>query len=260
MDWALKKCVILDMDGTIYLGHIPIAGAVGFIRERWQDLDFFFCSNNTSKSPQSYVDKLRGMGIPAQPEHLLSPVTPLVDFLREGGIRRAYPVGNADFRKDLSGRMPELTLTEDAAQAVILAYDTELTYEKLARSALLLQKPEVLFLATHPDVVCPSPEGPLPDAGSMASLYATATGRRPQRIFGKPDPAILAPLLRRYRREEMVMVGDRLSTDKRLAENAGIDFVLVLSGEAGPDDLRKEERRPALVLADLGEARRFWPH
>lgn len=82
MDWSRKRCVVLDMDGTVYLGHIPIKGAVGFIQNHWRDLDFFFLSNNTSKSPQTYVDKLNGMGIPARGELLLSPVTPLVDFLR----------------------------------------------------------------------------------------------------------------------------------------------------------------------------------
>lgn len=254
IDWSRKRCVVLDMDGTVYLGHIPIPGAVDFIRRHWDDLDFYFLSNNTSKSPQTYVDKLNGMGIPARLELLLSPVTPLVDFLRKNGISRAYAVGNRDFQRDLLKRMPELTLGEEGAQAVILAYDTELTYEKLARSALLLQKPEVLFLATHPDLVCPSPEGPLPDVGSMIALYATATGRRPQYIFGKPDPAVLAPLLARYDRKDMIMVGDRLSTDKKLAENAGIDFALVLSGEATREDLAREERQPTVVLEDLGHA------
>lgn len=255
MDFARKRCVVLDMDGTVYLGHIPIEGAVDFIRRHWNDLDFYFLSNNTSKSPATYVDKLNGMGIPAAAELLLSPVTPLVSYLREKGISRVYPVGNADFRADLQKRMPGLTFADEGAQAVVLAYDTELTYEKLARSALLLQKPEVLFLATHPDLVCPSPEGPLPDVGSMLALYRTATGREPARIFGKPDPAVLAPLLARYRPEEMVMVGDRLSTDKKLAENAGIDFALVLSGEATLEDLAREERQPAVVLRHLGCAR-----
>lgn len=54
------------------------------------------------------------------------------------------------------------------------------------------------------------------------------------------------------------MVGDRLSTDKKLAENAGIDFILVLSGEATREDLAKEERQPTLVLEDLGQAERDW--
>lgn len=251
-NWASKRCAILDMDGTVYVGHIPIEGAVRFIQDRWNDLDFYFLSNNTSKSPQTYISRLNSMGIPARLEQLLSPVTPMVDYLRKNNIRRVYPVGNRDFQTDLKTRMPEIELDHDGAQAVILAYDTELNYEKLARSALLLQKPETLFLATHPDLVCPSPEGPLPDVGSFIELYHTATGRRPQLIFGKPDPAVLAPLLGRYEPREMIMVGDRLSTDKKLAENAGIDFALVLSGEATLEDLAKEERMPRVVLPHLG--------
>ena len=134
--------------------------------------------------------------------------------------------------------MPELNVLDygvsEGAEAVVLAYDTELTYEKLTHAALLLQNPEVAYLATHPDLVCPSPQGPLPDAGSFMSLFETATGRRPQHIFGKPDPAVLGTLLQSYDRKDMVMVGDRLSTDKKLAENAGIDFILVLSQAQRP--------------------------
>lgn len=252
MDWSQKRCIVLDMDGTIYLGDKPIEGAVRFIQDHWEDTDFYFLSNNTSKSPQTYVDKLNRMGIKAKRQQLLSPVEPLVDFLRANKIHTIYPVGNRDFQKDLKERMPELNFAEKDAQAVVLAYDTELDYHKLSRSALLLQNPNILFLATHPDLVCPSPEGPLPDVGSFIELYHTATGRRPQHIFGKPDPAVLAPLLAKYPKEQMIMVGDRLSTDKKLAENSGIDFALVLSGEAKKEDLLQEERQPTVVLPDLG--------
>lgn len=255
LDWSGKRCIALDMDGTIYLGHIPITGAVNFIRSHWHETDFYFLSNNTSKSLATYVERLNSMGIAATPEHLLSPLTPLADYLTANGINRIYPVGNRDFQKDLLTRMPGLIFGAEGAQAVVLAYDTELDYKKLSESALLLQKPEVLYLATHPDLVCPSPGGPLPDVGSFIELYATATGRRPQRIFGKPDAAVLAPLLARYRPEDMIMVGDRLSTDKKLAENAGIDFALVLSGEATLEDAAKEKRQPRVILPDLGHAR-----
>lgn len=256
-----KKCFILDMDGTVYMGDIPIAGTVNFILQHWKDIDFFFLSNNTSKSPESYVRKLRKMGIPVSTQQLLSPVVPLVDFLRGQSIGTAYVVGNTDFKIHLAQSMPELCQSAENAQAIILAYDTELTYEKLATSALLLQqqtsegKNKVLFLATHPDLVCPSPEGPLPDVGSFLALYEIATGRRPQHIFGKPDATVLAPLLLRYDRQEMVMVGDRLSTDKKLAENAGIDFILVLSGEAKREDLQGHSFLPRAVLQHLGELR-----
>ena len=258
MRWSDKKCVVLDMDGTVYLGNVPIEGAVSFIRRRWTDLDFFFLSNNTSKSLDTYVKKLNGMGIPASKEIIITPIIPLVDFLQQNKFRRAYVVGNKDFCNELHQRMPELEQTDEKAQAVILAYDTELTYAKLACSALLLQRPEVMFLATHPDLVCPSPDGPLPDVGSMLNLYETSTGRRPQHIFGKPDPQILSPLLKRYAKNEMIMVGDRLSTDKKLAENAGIDFALVLSGEATRETLQLEVRKPTVVLEHLGQAEDIW--
>lgn len=254
-----KRCYVLDLDGTVYLGDRPIPGAVDFVRRHWEDADFHFLSNNTSKGPETYLRKLAGLGIPARADQLLSPVTPLTEFLRAEGIRSAFLVGNADFRAHMRAVMPELEQAGEAdpAQAVILAYDTELTYAKLARSAILLQDPEVRFLATHPDLVCPSPEGPLPDVGSMLAMYEKATGRRPERIFGKPDPVLLAPLLRRYAKADMVMAGDRLSTDKLLAENAGIEFILVLSGEARLEDLPGLERRPDYVCADLGEFERF---
>lgn len=251
-----KKCFVLDLDGTVYLGDVPIQGTLDFILRHWDRTDFHFLSNNTSKSPSSYVNKLNRLGIPATLEQILSPVTPLVAHLRAVGIRTVYPVGNRDFVACLRERMPELELLEPSssacAEAVVLAYDTELTYEKLSHSALLLQRSEVAFLATHPDLVCPSPQGPLPDVGSFLALYETATGRRPEHIFGKPDPAVLEPLLARYNRKDMVMVGDRLSTDKRLAENAGIDFILVLSGEATRADLPGLERQPTCVVSDLG--------
>lgn len=255
LNWINKKCIVLDMDGTVYLGSIPIEGAVKFIKHHWNETNFYFLSNNTSKSPDTYIKKLNGMGIPASLNLLLSPVSPLVEFLRKNNITKVYPVGNNDFQTDLKQRMPEIEFTYENAQAVVLAYDTDLTYEKLSKSALLLQNSDILFLATHPDLVCPSPEGPLPDVGSFIKLYETATGRVPQFIFGKPDPAVLSPLLNKYDKKDMIMVGDRLSTDKKLAENAGIDFCLVLSGEAKLEDLKNSPPEPAVILNNLGEAK-----
>jgi Predicted sugar phosphatases of the HAD superfamily len=253
MAYLQKKCFVLDMDGTVYLGNIPIQGAVRFIIDHWDDLDFYFLSNNTSKGPGTYLKKLGSMGIPATRERILSPTEPLVEYLCAEGIDCAFLVGNRDYAETLARAMPELRFSATDAQAVILAYDTELTYEKLTVSAHLLQNPAVRYFATHPDLVCPDPAGPLPDVGSFIALFEKAVGRVPEKIFGKPDPYILSPLMNRYAREEMVMVGDRLSTDKKLAENAGIDFVLVLSGEARLEDLAHEAVQPWRVVEDLGE-------
>ncbi|MFR0873933.1 MAG: HAD hydrolase-like protein [Bilophila wadsworthia] len=251
-----KKCFVLDLDGTVYLGDIPIQETVDFILRHWDTIDFHFLSNNTSKAPTTYVNKLTRMGIPATLDRILSPVTPLIAHLRGNGIRTVYPVGNRDFVACLRERMPELNVLDygvsEGAEAVVLAYDTELTYESSPTRPCCCK---IRKSPTSPRTgsVCPSPQGPLPDAGSFMSLFETATGRRPQHIFGKPDPAVLGTLLQSYDRKDMVMVGDRLSTDKKLAENAGIDFILVLSGEAKLSDLPGLERQPTLVVDNLGQ-------
>ena len=248
-----KKCFIFDLDGTVYLGDEPIHGTVDFIRRNMAHREIYFLTNNTSKNLGDYVRKLARIGIETGVERILSPLLPLADYLEAEGIERLYPVGNASFQAYLKQRLPGIEFTAGAhCQAVVLGYDTELTYAKLADSCLLLQRPEIRFLSTHPDLVCPSPQGPLPDAGSFVKLYEAATGRLPEIVFGKPNTLILSPLLKRFQPDEMVMVGDRLSTDKRLAENAGIDFILVLSGEAKREDLLKQIRQPSLVVDHLG--------
>ena len=253
MDINNKKCFVFDLDGTVYLGDRPIPGTIDFIRRNLPRREIFFLTNNTSKNLDDYVEKLAGFEIHVGLERILSPLLPLVDYLKDQGIRRLYPVGNASFQAYLKERLPDVVFTSgDDCQAVVLAYDTELTYRKLAESCLLLQRPEVRFLSTHPDMVCPSAKGPLPDTGSFVRLYEGATGRLPEVVFGKPNTIVLSPLLARFRQDDMVMVGDRLTTDKVLAENAGIDFILVLSGEAKREDLPALERQPTLVLDDLG--------
>ena len=253
MELAKKSCFVFDLDGTVYLGNAPIPGTIDFIKRNLGKKEIFFLTNNTSKDLAEYTRKLAGFGIEVGIERILSPLLPLIDHLRQEGITRLYPVGNASFQAFLKAQLPEVVFTAgEDCQAVVLAYDTELTYAKLAASCLLLQRPEVRFLSTHPDLVCPSPAGPLPDTGCFVKLYEAATGRLPELVFGKPDTRVLSPLLKRFRLDEMVMVGDRLSTDKRLAENAGIDFILVLSGEARRVDLPALERQPTLVLEHLG--------
>jgi len=253
LDLAAKKCLLFDLDGTVYLGDIPIPGTVDFIRRNLPLRDIFFLTNNTSKDPRSYVEKLRGMGIDIGLERMLSPLLPLARHLDRENIRRIYLVGNASCRAFVTEHMPDVVFTNGTdCQAVILAYDTELSYEKLAESCLLLQRPEVAFLATHADLVCPSPRGPLPDAGSFTALYAKATGRTPDLVFGKPNPLILGDVPTRYDLRDMVMVGDRLYTDKALADNVGMDFILVLSGESVAEDLAGLARQPSLVVPHLG--------
>jgi ribonucleotide monophosphatase NagD (HAD superfamily) len=105
------------------------------------------------------------------------------------------------------------------------------------------------YVATHPDNCCPSERGPIPDIGGMMKFLEITNGMKPSHVFGKPSPSLLKTVLDRFAPEEIAVVGDRLYTDKAIADNAGVDFVCVLSGETTCEDLEKYTgREPAITV------------
>jgi HAD superfamily hydrolase (TIGR01450 family) len=146
-----------------------------------------------------------------------------------------------------------LALDAVAPQAVLLGMDLSLTYDKLARASHLIRA-GTPFVATHPDLLCPSPDGPIPDCGSLAAALTAATGVVP-RFAGKPYPAMLGTALRRLdaRPEETAIVGDRLYTDIEMGFRGGLTTILVLTGEGTPELARQYHRQPDLILPSVRE-------
>ena len=248
-DIRTKTCFVFDLEGTVYRGEDPITGTVDFIQRNLRQREIYFLTNNTSKHLADYVRKLAGLGIEVGLERILSPLQALIAFLREQRLMRIYPVGNSNFQSYLKAQLPDIAFSAgDDCQAVVLACDAELNYVKMTTPCLLLKRPEVRFLSTRPACACPSS----PSTDAFVQRYHAVTGRLPEVVFGKPSTYVLAPLLKRFRPEEMVMVGDRLCTDQKLAENAGIDFILVLSGETQREDLSGLSKQPSLVVEHLG--------
>lgn len=255
-DLQRKKAFVCDLDGTLFMGKRPIAPAVRFVNEHADAVAFYYLTNNTSKTPEAYLEKLRGAGIQTDAEHVLTPLITLEEYIRERGYASVYLVANALVSSHLAARMPSVRFEFAPAEnrLVALTYDTELTYEKLRRAAVLLNADSGLdYVATHGDACCPSEEGPIPDVGGMIALMRTTNGREPSRVFGKPSPSLLAPVLRRFAPERIAVVGDRLYTDKAMADRAGVDFVCVLSGETTRESLAAYTgSEPAVVLETLG--------
>jgi len=159
----------------------------------------------------------------------------------------------------LSNRPPAqagLRLTDDrdaAVDALVMGFDTELTFQKLEDACILLNR-GADYLATNPDWVCPTWYGFVPDCGSVCEMLFRATGRRPY-VIGKPRPdmAHLAMVHGGFSAEETVLLGDRLYTDIACGVNAGIDTVLVLSGETKEADLAGSAVQPTFVLGSVAE-------
>ncbi|MGD9897505.1 MAG: HAD-IIA family hydrolase [Calditrichaceae bacterium] len=254
-----KRCFIFDLDGTVYLGTEPITGTINFIRDHMRDgKDIYFMTNNTSKLPADYVKRLKNFDLEIEQNMVISPVFPLIEHLKNNELKNIFLVANSGFSSYLKAAIPGIKLTDESSdcQAIVLAYDTELTYEKLRAASILLQNNKnLIYLATHSDMVCPTESGNIPDIGTMITTIELTTGKKPDLIFGKPNPELLQHLGAKYKSDEMVLVGDRLYTDKKLADNIGCDFVCVLSGETRREDVEdlRDEKFPALIVKHLGE-------
>ncbi len=246
------ECFALDMDGTVYLGERWIDGAPEFLRRIEQSgRRYCFLTNNSSKSANSYIEKLERMGLKIPPDRLITSAHATIDYLRrEHPGERVYLMGNPVLREEfLAAGIP---LSEEDAQVVVTAFDTSLTYQKLCRVCDYLRA-GLPFVATHPDINCPTESGFIPDIGSFHALIEASTGRRPDLVVGKPGREMAEYMLRQLGcpRERCAMVGDRLYTDIAFGTGNGMKSILVLSGEASVSDLASSPAAPDLIFSSV---------
>jgi len=242
------EAVFLDLDGTIYLGDSLIEGSSQFLlRLEEKGIMRFFLSNNSSKSVDQYLQKLRGMGIVSEEEEILLSSHDLISWLTNKGVTDTYLVGTQGLRDMLENG--GITTTSDTPEYVVLGYDTEINYEKLATASIHLHN-GIPMVASHPDMVCPSPDGGLPDTGAYMALFEATTGVRPEHVCGKPNRGMILHKIEQLGLDpgNCAMVGDRLYTDMEMAERAGVHGILVLSGEATMEDLEGSNLNPSLVV------------
>jgi HAD superfamily hydrolase (TIGR01450 family) len=247
--------VVLDLDGTLYRGDRLFAATLPFLeRLRSWKLGYTFLTNNTSRSKADYVAKLARMGIQASESEIYTPADSTIVHLRERlpDVRAIAVLGTPSLCAQFE--QAGFKVTWESPQAVIVGFDTTLTYERLCRSAYWISR-GLPFIATHPDLVCPTDEPTvLIDCGSICACLTAATQRSPL-VLGKPDAGILLDLCARHglAPNELAMVGDRLYTDIAMAKKAGSLAVLVLSGEATREQAGAAAERPDIVVEDIGD-------
>mgnify|MGYP003321599172 FL=1 len=242
------EAIFLDLDGTIYLGGEPIEGALDFLERLDQrGIRRFFLSNNSSKSVSQYLEKLTSMGVPATEQDILLSTHDLLSWLKSEEVTEAYLVGTEGMREMLENE--GIRTRSQSPQYVVLGYDTEINYEKLSTASIHLHS-GVPMVASHPDIVCPSPDGGLPDTGAYMDLFEATTGVRPIHICGKPNPGMILHKIEELglRPDNCAMVGDRLYTDIEMAERSGVHGILVLSGEATMSDASAATQHPSLIV------------
>ncbi len=247
------KIFLLDLDGTVYLDGKPIGDMPATLKKlRAGGKRLVFVTNNSSKTEEEYRMRLTRLGLFGKGDLVYTSAMATVSYLKE-----RYPAAKvclvateavrAEFRR------AGIALTDDTPDVCVLAYDTELTFAKIKRLDAFLQR-GVPFLATHPDDVCPTSYGSMPDVGSFLAMFEHSS-RRKAVVIGKPYPTMGEYLARLtgVPAGEMCMVGDRMHTDVRFGNRCGMRSVLVLSGETTRESMKNFTDKPDLVLEDFND-------
>ena len=233
------RLFLFDMDGTLYLGNRLFDFTTQLLETiRSTGRRYLFMTNNSSKGVEDYIKKLETMGISATREDFITSSQATAYYLKQHyPNHRLYVCGTQSLKKEL---------------AIVMGFDTELTFRKLEDvSRLLLTRENIPYIATNPDYVCPTEFGSVPDCGSVCDMIYNATGKRPV-VIGKPSPLMPQLAMERYdySKAETAVVGDRIYTDIKSGLNAGITGILVMSGETTEEILLQSEEKPHLVLQD----------
>ena len=252
------ECFVFDMDGTINLGYTLIDGALDLINKlKEKNIKFYFFTNNSSKSPMDYVEKLAKLGFSGiTREHVMTSGDVMIHYLKTHFENPSvYLAGTPELEKQF--REAGITLLEsgcEAADAAVMGFDTTYNFEKADNVARLVSG-GAPFLATNIDRVCPLEGGRFwPDCGSMCAMITHATGVEPK-FVGKPFAETVEYILDKTgsERHKTAIVGDRLYTDIKTAVNGKICGICVLSGEVTYDEIMVDEVKPDYILDSVAD-------
>ena len=250
------KLYLFDMDGTLYLGDRLYSFTQELLHTiRAKGGTYLFMTNNSSKSVNDYIKKLAKLGIASTREDFITSSQATAYYLQKHHKDQVlYVCGTKSLKQELMDNGFTVTEDLDKVECIVMGFDTELTFQKLHDvSYLLLTRPDLPYIATNPDLVCPTEFGSVPDCGSVCGMIYNATGKKPV-VIGKPSPLMPELAMDRldYSKAETCVVGDRIYTDIKSGLNAGITGILVMSGETTYEILNESEDKPHLVLKDAG--------
>lgn len=229
------KALIIDMDGVIWKSDAPIGDlAATFNRIRERGLKFVFATNNSTKTSEQYVARLKEFGVDVEPWQVITSSQAAAHALAQKFPpgTRVFMIGEDGIRAALEERGFEILPVDDAsmAEAVVMGIDRSIDFQKLSEATLLVRR-GIPFYATNPDKTFPTPRGEIPGAGAWYSIVVTASGVEPT-VAGKPFPFLMELSLEKLGtdKKETLVVGDRLETDIAAGQAVGCPTALVLSG------------------------------
>jgi len=251
-----KKFFLLDKDGTLSLGNQILNGTLEFINAlNSSNKKYAVATNNSSKTGDIHLKNLNSMGLDFSSENMIVSLDVAIDYLQNNNIKNLFWIAN----KDVSTHLEKFfTYNAISPQCILVTFDTQLNYQKLLTLTHLLHS-DIPYFVTHSDIVCPTETYDIPDVGTFIKLMEMTTGRTPDISFGKPSQYYIDYIKKIYDVEEsdMVIIGDRLYTDIKLAENNDITSILVLSGETTEEEYNKSSIHADIVINSVSDLNNF---
>jgi glycerol 3-phosphatase-2 len=248
--------IVFDLDGVVVLGDRPVPGAPEVLaRLRARDVPRAFATNNASRRATDVAALLTSVGVPAEAGEVTTSAQASAAVLAERLPAGAavLVVGAPALRAEVAdvGLSP-VDRAEDKPAAVVQGYGPKVGWEQLAEASVAIRG-GAEWVATNTDRTLPSPRGPLPGNGSLVAALATALGRQPDVVVGKPEPTLFQQIARARGASRPLVVGDRIDTDIEGARRAGMDSLLVLTGVSQEADLATAPagQRPTYLAAGL---------
>lgn len=250
------KGYIFDLDGTVYLDDEPIKGAVEAINKLKSRGDrVVFLTNKSIARRKDYVQKLNGMGIDCILDEVVNSNFITAKFLKNTlkSNEQVFVIGEAPLFEELSEQGIQMTDNPLSASFVVIGWDREFNYEKLTQVYNAYQN-GAKIVATNPDRTCPTKDGMIPDCGAMIGAIEGTTGKPVDVITGKPSNLMIEYVVREILNLEpnqCYMIGDRLETDIAMANDYGVNSVLVLTGIT--KRVTKNDIQPKFILNSVSE-------
>lgn len=253
--------LIFDMDGVLYRGDKPVEGArelIKFLKER--GIHFIFLTNNSTRDPSMYREKLHSMGIDVSEERIVtSGLATRIYMEKHFEPGKVFVIGGEGLLREMERLGWGVVGVEEARNGgwkevkyVVVGLDPALTYEKLKYATLAIRN-GARFIGTNPDTTYPAEEGLYPGAGAIIAALRASTDVEPL-IIGKPhEPAYEVAREKLDGVDEIWMVGDRLDTDIAFAKRFGMKAVMVLTGVSSLEDVERSGIKPDLVLPSVKE-------
>ena len=259
--------IVFDLDGTIYLGDSALPGVVETIKHlRLKNKKILFVSNKPLQPASEYAAKLTKIGIPATTSDVITSAFVLGYYLSQNEPDlNLYGVGEESLIKELRSynlkivnemidQDPRDVINPAGIDAVVVSFDRTLDYRKLNTAYQAIQL-GARFYATNQDKVCPMPGGAIPDAGATIKALEYITSKQVEMVAGKPSALMMKVAMQRMNLppSQCLMVGDRLETDIKMGQDAGMFTAAILTGVSKMEDIKRLTKKPDFVLENLNE-------